>query len=242
MEQKLVKNIGPDGKIIAPTDEELASMVTRTVDIDTFETMKGLLGNAVRNAFYGSSDMSRVRYSLDNGQIPGLVPADAPKRIEVPAEYEGDVRRYLKDMEDASIITVETVDGPKQMKLLDMEDLIMADRQIDVVVNSIPEFRAAHKDLLTLAKNAQDDLATAQGREQAGADQLAKVEAKLPDSFSGQGFLKNVLGSDAPDESRVFLQQLQTSKTFRSHVSGTTEPSYAVSVCRHDQNSRRLWT
>ena len=47
------------------------------------------------------------------------------------------------------------------MKLLDMQDLIMADRQIDVVVNSIPEFRAAHKDLLTIAKNAQDDLATA---------------------------------------------------------------------------------
>lgn len=216
MEQKLVKNIGPDGKIVAPTDEELAGMVTRTVDLDTYETMKGLLGNAVRNAFYGSSDMSRVRYTLDNGQIPGLVPGDAPKRIEVPAEYEGDVRRYLKDMEDASIITVETVDGPKQMKLLDMEDLIMADRQIDVVVNSIPEFRAAHKDLLTLAKNAQDDLATAAKREQAGADQLAKVEAKLPDSFSGQGFLKNVLGSDAPDESRVFLQQLQTSKAFRA--------------------------
>ena len=80
MEQRLVKNVGSDGKIIAPTDEELAAMVTRTVDMDTFETMKGLLGNAVRNAFYGSSDMSRIRYSLDNGQIPGLVPGDAPAR------------------------------------------------------------------------------------------------------------------------------------------------------------------
>ena len=126
-------------------------------------------------------------------------------------------RRYLQAIEDASIITVNTVDGPKQMKLLDMQDLIMADRQIDTVVNSIPEFRAAHKGLLIIAKNAQDDLATAQEkRMQAGADQLAKVEAKLPDSFSGQGFLKNVLGSDAPDESRVFLQQLQTSKAFRA--------------------------
>ena len=65
MEQKLVKNIGTDGKIVAPTDADIASMVERTVDLDTFETMKGLLGNAVRNAFYGSSDMSKIRIALE---------------------------------------------------------------------------------------------------------------------------------------------------------------------------------
>ena len=42
----------------------------------------------------------------------------------------------------------------------------------------------------------------------------AKVEKALPKSFSGEGFIKNVLTSEAPDESRVFLQQLQTSKAF----------------------------
>ena len=84
-----------------------------------------------------------------------------PEAYRSPEVYEGDVQKYLQAIEDASIITVNTVDGPKQMKLLDMQDLIMADRQIDVVVNSIPEFRSAHKGLLTIAKNAQEDLATA---------------------------------------------------------------------------------
>ena len=194
MEQKLLKNVGPDGKLVAPTDADIASMVERTVDLDTFETMKGLLGNAVRNAFYGSSDMSRIRYALDNGQIPGLVPADAPKRIEVPEVYEGDVQKYLQAIEDASIITVNTVDGPKQMKLLDMQDLIMADRQIDTVVNSIPEFRAAHKGLLIIAKECAGRPSDCTGKNASRRRSACKGRSETAGLFQWTGLSEECLG------------------------------------------------
>ena len=216
LEQRLVQQIGTDGKYVQLDDKAIEALVERSVDMDTFMTMKGVLGNAVRNAFYGASDMSRISNALDNGLIPGLVPDDAPKRIRVPNEYQGNVQRYLADIEQMSMITVNTADGPRQMQLLDMSDLLMSDRQIDVVVNSIPEFRQAHADLLTIIGNAQEDIQSAQALVKEDAAALAKVEETLPQSFSGQGFISNVMGNDAPDQSRVFLQRLQTSKAFRA--------------------------
>ena len=88
-------------------------------------------------------------------------------------------RRYLKDIEDASIITVKLLTGPKQMKLLDMQDLIMADRQIDTVVNSIPEFRAAHKGSSYHCKECTGRPSDCTGKRiKAGADEQAKVEKR----------------------------------------------------------------
>ena len=216
IEQKLVQQLDETGKYVPIGDDDLAKLAVRTVDLDTFMVMKAVLGNAVRNSFYGASDMSRVKSALDRGLIPGLVEGDAPKRITVPNEYEGNVQQYLRDISEASVMTVETVDGPKQMQLLDMEDLLMSDRQITEVVNAIPEFRQAHADLLTLAKNAQEDLDAAQSLRRQDAETMAKVEESLPDSFRGQGFVNNVMNSNAPDQSVVFLQQLQTSKAYKS--------------------------
>ena len=229
IEQRLVRQIDGDGKYIPLTDEELAGIVQRTVDEDTFLEMKALLGNAVRNAFYEASDMSRVRYSLDAGLIPGVLPSDAPKRIEVPTAFDGDVRKYLNAMSDASVITVQTADGPVQRRLLDMDDLIMADRQIDFVVNSVPEFREAHKDLLTIAKNAQEDLSAAQAMVKEDAASMAKIEEALPKSFSGRGFINNVMGSDAPNESEYSCSNCKLQKPSGTcHRKGRQRP---CSIC-----------
>ena len=215
IESKLVKQV--DGKYEQLDEKDIENLVERVVDLETYNDMKLVLGNALRNSFYGSSNMSKARSALDRGLIPSLFPDDAPKRIEIPFG-QGSVQEYFNTIEEAAIVKVDMKDGkpPVSMKLIDLDELIYADRDITFVVNSTLEYREAHADLVKIINNARTDTQKATSSLEATQKAATDVQLKLPRNFSGQGFVKNVMFSDEPDAGVVFMRQLTTSPAYKS--------------------------
>jgi len=216
LQARLVKDV--DGRFVPiDNEEEIGKLVQRTVDLETFQEMKLLIGNAMRNAFYDVSGMPQANSALSRGLIPSLVTDDAPKKIQLPAGYDN-LEQYFSFMENAAVVRVEMPDGNiVTRKLIDMDDLVHADREITFVVNATLDFREAHADLTKIINNARTQQADAASTLKGTQAEVTKVQTDvLPRSFSGKGFVKNVMESDDPDAGVVFMRQLTTSKAFTS--------------------------
>lgn len=213
-----VLKLGADGRYVLPKTEDLAPMAQRVMDEQSFSQLQILMEVMIKNAFYDRSNMKGLREALDAGDIPALTSASMPKRIDAPAAYsnaDNPREAYFLDMQQDFVVNVVDEAGnitPK--KLFDMDDLIMADRDIVNVVNAVPEYRQAHADLLSVAKTQREVIAGTEELAEEAAKTTLKDISDLPQFSSGQGFVKNVIDSDDPDAFDIFMNRTTSSQKY----------------------------
>ena len=213
-----ILQLGADGRYVLPKTEDLAPMAQRVMDEQSFSQLQILMEVMIKNAFYDVSNMKGLRQALDAGEIPALTSASMPKRIDAPAAYsnaDNPLEAYFLDMQQDFVVNVVDEAGNiTSKKLFDMDDLIMADRDIVNVVNAVPEYRQAHADLLSVAKTQREVIAGTEGLAEEAARATIKDVGDLPQFSSGQGFIKNVIDSDDPDAFDIFINRTTTSQKY----------------------------
>ena len=214
-----VLRLDANGRYVLPTTEEIAATTTRVMDEASFQELQIIMDVVIRNAVFDKTNMRGLREALDSGKIPALNKADAPRRIDAPAGYAENpnpLEAYFQDIQKDFVVSVRDESGNiTQRTLFDMDDLVMADRDIVKVVNAVPEYRKAHSDLLSVAKTQRDALEGAAGLVEEGAEaSLREIGQDLPKFASGSGFVKNVIQDSDPRAFDLFLNRIRDSQKY----------------------------
>lgn len=198
-----------DGKFVVPETEDLARVVSPVMDETTFEILSSLIETALKNKYLEYNKIKGLAESVQDGYYPNLKPESMPKKIPVPNQYKNFVE-FAEAIEDNFRVTVVDEDGNTAVRtLVDMNEIMIAEREITNIVNSVPEFRRVHQDLVKMAGKTADET----GKRLEDVVRFEKDQLKTlqdyADSTSPLAFFKNVIDGDNANSMISFLRKTE---------------------------------
>ena len=220
------------GKLRVMEAEELSEVVTSVMDGASYDRLRAILVVGIKNAFFEQSNLKGIKSFADINKMP-LLPADnMPKAIKYPEGDFENVYEYLAFIQDSFIVNVKLDDGTvlQGQRLFDIEDILMQDRNITDVVNSVESYRQVHADLLSLAETEVKGIdAAAEAVKTQEMDTLKKLLGGS-DSTVGAGFVSNVLESTNAKAMDTFLDSTRRLVGTDEQVTGTMQALFTETL------------
>jgi len=198
-----------DGKFVVPETEDLARVVSPVMDETTFEILSSLIETALKNRYLEYNKIKGLAESVQEGFYPILKTESMPRKIPVPNQYKNFVE-FAEAIEDNFIVTVADKDGNTTVRtLVDMNEIMITEREITNIVNSVSEYRRVHQELVDTAVKTTEET----GKRLEDVVRLEKEQLKTlldyANSTSPMAFFKQVIDGDNANSMISFLRKTE---------------------------------
>lgn len=192
-----------DGKFRMPTDQEISRMTTAVMGEEEFTRLSAIVNAQVQAELLKTGGLKTIDQAVKNNSVPNIIGENLPQPLQIPAQYEGNLLRFLEDVDSRSVVMVMNpkTGVPEPRQLIKSFDIFQASADVTAVVNSSKKFQSVHAELVQdanfyVAQNKEILDATAER-----AAQITKAITGVGENTAGDKFFTKYIASG--DETSV---------------------------------------